>query len=399
MLWYTHIDIFLRQCESVPRCENCRFSKYKRKKKQFRTLFEHLTSFTINRGSTPSFQQGKYDQIKWTSNPKRRIAKPVRRCELGFIFCKGSISQSSEDTRSLPTVTTYTSISILMTVFSVIGNSLVCLAFLRNRRLRTITNFYVLALGITDMFGAVFVLPFSSIASGLRKWPFGFIFCQVNGFLFYIRVLMTVSILALTAINRYFCVVKPRFYSTLFTRKKTFFSIVVVCIFNLITISIVTLITPILFQWQPDYLFCQVTDIGFLANRALVSTFGIVYLAIPMWLILFCYGSVYRAIRRHTAAVAPSLQEVNGQGTVSAHEIQASRVLLAAVMAFCVCWFPASFVHILERLVPITVPPFWQSFGTLAAGCSPWLKSIIYGIMNRGMRNEFLKLLRCRKEN
>ena len=130
------------------------------------------------------------------------------------------MSQASGDTRSLPTVTMHTLISILMTVLAVIGNSLVCLAFSRNRRLRTITNFYVLALAVTDTIGAVCVFPFSSIASGLRKWPFGFIFCQVNGFLCYIWVLMTVSIWALTAVNRYFCVVKLRFYSTLFTKRE-----------------------------------------------------------------------------------------------------------------------------------------------------------------------------------
>lgn len=82
-----------------------------------------------------------------------------------------------EDTRSLSQVIAFTVIDVITTVLSLIGNSLVCLAFYRNRRLRRIvTNIYVLSLVIADMTAAMFVFPFFTVASGLRRWPFNDIF-------------------------------------------------------------------------------------------------------------------------------------------------------------------------------------------------------------------------------
>ena len=309
------------------------------------------------------------------------------------------MSEPSEDTRSLPTVTIHTVIWVLMIILSLAGNSLICLALYRNRRLRTITNFYVLALAITDMICAVFVHPFNTIASGLHKWPFGFSFCQFNGVLSFAWAVVSVNILALTAVNRYFCVVRPHLYPTLFTKKKTVFSIVFVWLYVFSVVSTAALVTPVLYRWHFHYLFCQAKTDVFVADMVLFSTSTVVLAVLPMPVILFCYGSVYRAIRRHNSTVIPFVQQRSGPGTVSVQEIQTSRILLAAVITFSVCWILPTIILMLELVVKLNVPSFWQSFCSFSAACSSWINPIIYGVMSRAMRNEFMKLLRCRKEN
>ncbi len=305
------------------------------------------------------------------------------------------MSPPREDTRSLPTVAVQTSICVLMIALSLVGNSLVCVAFYRNRRLRTITNFYVLFLSIYGLIYATFIFPFSAIASGLRKWPFNSNFCQFNGFLAYYIAIVTLGTLVLTAVNRYFCVVQPGLYPVLFTKKRTIFSIVFVLLFTLTAELLAMLVTPILFVWHPEYLFCEVSR----NDEVLLPVYVTFFIGLPMCLILFCYGSVYRAIRRHNVAVNPSLQGATSQGTVSVHEIQASRVLLAAVIGFCFCWIPSIIVSCLERVAQLSMPPFWQSLYGLSPSLSSWINPIIYGVMNRAMREEFLKLLRCQRQN
>ena len=309
------------------------------------------------------------------------------------------MSQPREDTRSLTEVAMNTTIAVLWSVLSVVGNSLVCFAFYRNRRLRTITNLYVLSLALTDIMSSTLVYPFIAVASGLRKWPFGFNFCQFNGFLGYLWAVVSIAILALTAVNRYFCVVKSQFYPTLFTKKKTVYSIIFVCLLMLAVGLTSALSAPVTFRWDPHYLMCRLANVESLAEKTLTIVFVSVFIGLPMSLIIFCYGSVYRSIRRHNSAVIPSLQEANGQGTLSAQEIQASRVLLAAVVGFCVCWIPAILISTLERVVRLVIPTFWQSFYILTASCTSWINPIIYGYMNRATRNEFLKVFRCRKGN
>ncbi len=305
------------------------------------------------------------------------------------------MSHSREDTRSLPTIAVQTSILVLTIALSLAGNSLVCLAFYRNRRLRTITNFYVLFLSIYGLIIATFSYPFAAIASGLQDWPFNVKFCQFNGFITYFIAEVTLGTLALTAINRYVCVVKPRLYPVLFTKKKTIFSIVFVLLFTLTAGAIAKQVTPISFAWQPEYIFCEVSS----NYEVLMPVYVTFFIGLPICLILFCYGSVYRAVRRHNVAVNPSLQGATSQGTVSVHEIQASRVLLAAVIGFCFCWIPSIVISFLDRVAQLSMPPFWQSLYGLSPALGFWINPIIYGVMNRAMRKEFLKLLRCQSQN
>lgn len=111
--------------------------------------------------------------------------KSKRNQEKKALWLKKIMKQPKEDTRSLATVYIHTSSLVLMTVFSLAGNSLVCLAFYRNRRLRKATNFYVLSLSVNGLIMATFGFPFVTIASGLRKWSFSANFCQFNGFISY----------------------------------------------------------------------------------------------------------------------------------------------------------------------------------------------------------------------
>jgi len=307
--------------------------------------------------------------------------------------------QSKEDTRSQPKVIIHTLILAFTTVLSLTGNSLVCLAVYKNRRLRTITNFYVLSLAVADLFTAMFGYSFTAIASGLREWPFGFSFCTFQGFLLYVWSLVSTNILALTAVNRYFCIVKPKYYPALFTKTKTIFSIIFMWLFTFSSCLTANIVASVSYQWDSHFIFCQVTGIEIEAEKVLSFAIGSVFIALPMCIIFFCYSRVYCTIKRHNSAVIPSLREENNRLTAHAHEVQVSRVLFAAVFAFWICWIPVTTVHILLRVAEVSVPSFWLSFSTLALGCSLWINAIIYGIMNRAMRKEFQRLLRCPKEN
>ena len=292
------------------------------------------------------------------------------------------MTQTEEDTRSLPAVFIHSVVLALCAIFALKGNSLVCLAFYRNRRLRTVTNVYVLSLAVADIMASTLVLPFSTLASGYRAWPFSFNFCQFNGFISYLWGTMSINILALTAVNRYICIVKPHLYPTLFTRKKTLFSILSISLLTFTSCLSATLAIPILFQWYPLDLAIKVTR---LEVRAGVAKSGVGFVGLAMSLIIFCYGSVYRTIKRHNSVVSPAVQDTTSQATVT-------------VIGFGVCWIPLTVVRILNTYVKSPLPSYWLSFSTLFAYFSSWINPVIYGVMNRAMRKEFLKLLHCKSK-
>ena len=304
------------------------------------------------------------------------------------------MEESKEDGRKFSEIVLCT-VTAIMIIFSLVGNSLVCLAFYRNRRLRIITNFYVLSLAIADITFAIFVSPFNVIAIGYRRWPFDFNFCQFNGFLSAYWTEVSIFILTMTSINRYVCVVKPRLYAVFFSKRKTVLSILLICLVMFISSLTFVIITPVIYRWDPQALHCRGTYLK--RTRTTKTTLACLVL-LPLLLIVFCYGSVHRVVSHHHKALQPSLHLTSNRATITAQEIKTCRVLFATVAGFCICWTPSVIVAILEfgfRVsVPLTVRTFPAIFGFISACINP----IIYGFMNRAMRKEFLKIIFCRKE-
>ena len=306
--------------------------------------------------------------------------------------------EDTQDTRSLSTVIIHTVILAATTLSSLTGNALVCLAFYRNRRLRTITNFYVLSLAVADIMMATFVFPFRTIASAMRRWPFEDNFSQFSGYVTFQWTIVSLCTLVLTSINRYFCVVKPQRYSIYFTKKKTVLSIFSIWIFQLVACITFNTSTHTLYRWHPKGLFCKEQFEDESIENIIYISFACLTFLLTL-AVLLGYGRVYSVVRQHNRAIVPSLQHAaNSQGAIRAQEIKTSRVLFAAVFGFCISWIPTNFVIILESCFEMSIPTSVESMPVLFSSISAWINPIIYGVMNRAMRKEFQNILLCRKD-
>ena len=298
--------------------------------------------------------------------------------------------QIEEDTRSLTIVVTHTIYFGLMTLLALAGNLLVFLALYRNRRLRNITNLYVLSLAVADVTVATFLFPFKAIACGLRRWPFGYNFAQFVGCIQLLWIGASVCTLILTALNRYFCVVKPQRYSIYFSRMKATLSIILVWLVMCVISFAVAFSSQFVYIWNPNVPMFRIETAK--AGNITYSCFGLLSISI----VVYGYGSVYRVILRHNNAVAPSLQGANSSGAVRAQEIKSCRVLFATVFGFCTIWFPWICLSMLEYGFNISIPSVALSIAMLSTSISAWINPVIYGVMNRAMRREFQNILLCR---
>ena len=95
------------------------------------------------------------------------------------------------------------SFMILLNVLSLLGNVLVCISFYRNARLRTSTNVYIVALAVSDLLSAIFVVPLVATVLISGRWPFGGTVCQMHAFMTQFVVYISPVTMGLTAINRY----------------------------------------------------------------------------------------------------------------------------------------------------------------------------------------------------
>ncbi|XP_062539350.1 uncharacterized protein LOC134207625 isoform X2 [Armigeres subalbatus] len=94
-------------------------------------------------------------------------------------------------------------------LLSVVGNSLVILTLAQNKRMRTVTNVYLLNLAISDLLLGVFCMPFTLVGQVLRKFIFGRIMCKVIPYFQAVSVSVAVWTLVAISLERFFAICRP----------------------------------------------------------------------------------------------------------------------------------------------------------------------------------------------
>ncbi|GFN84988.1 cholecystokinin receptor type a [Plakobranchus ocellatus] len=65
----------------------------------------------------------------------------------------------------------------LIFLLSVVGNTMVILTLVRHKKMRTITNMYLINLALSDLLLAVFCMPFTLIPMLMEEFIFGPVLC------------------------------------------------------------------------------------------------------------------------------------------------------------------------------------------------------------------------------
>lgn len=66
-----------------------------------------------------------------------------------------------------------------LAIFTIFGNLIVLYAIRTEKRLRTVSNLFILSLALADLVVGFLVMPFSAIHIILGRWPFSASICQM----------------------------------------------------------------------------------------------------------------------------------------------------------------------------------------------------------------------------
>ncbi|KAF7667591.1 hypothetical protein LDENG_00053260 [Lucifuga dentata] len=308
----------------------------------------------------------------------------------------------------------FLSLLILMTIS---GNVLVCLAVCASRRLRCLTNCFIVSLAVTDLLLGLLVLPFSALLMLTDEWPLGPIFCN-----FYISMdvmLCTASILTLLAISvdRYLAVTMPLRYSSLVLPWRIAVAMMIVW-----TVSLAVSFLPIHMGWntidgtvQNSGPGAQLNACRFELNRPYVLTDSSLTFFLPLVAMCWTYLRILRIARAQAKRIlsarpacvttyncrnnpSTSTTLVSNVTAVALREHKATLTLAVVIGAFVVCWLPYfiffTVLGIKEHQDPNTVPAFpivlWLGYTNSA------LNPILYGALNRDFRSAYTRLLSCK---
>ncbi|XP_053266449.1 C-C chemokine receptor type 5-like [Podarcis raffonei] len=176
----------------------------------------------------------------------------------------------------------------LVLIFGLLGNSLVVLILIRYKKLKSMTDIYLLNLAISDLL-VIFSLPFWAYYAG-HKWIFGVAMCKILFGIYYIGFYCGSFFIILLTIDRYLAIVHAVF--ALKARMTTYGTVT----------SVVTWVVVLLAS-VPEFVFHHVQK----ANKTYECTIHypsenekvwkqfltlmkfILGLAIPAVIIIYCY--------------------------------------------------------------------------------------------------------------
>lgn len=319
-------------------------------------------------------------------------------------------------------------------IASIFGNLLVIVSVMRHRKLRVITNYFVVSLAFADMLVAMFAMTFNMSVQISGKWLFGYFMCDVwNSLDVYFS---TASILHLCCISvdRYYAIVKPLKYPINMTKK-----VVAIMILN-------TWISPALISFIPIFLGWYTTQENqshrhiypeiceFKVNQLYAVISSSISFWIPCTIMIFTYFAIFREANRqekemyNRQGTALLLHQNNTNGdmlsnsggsskALTLHEInqdlhhtptkerniikmkrehKAARTLGIIMGTFILCWLPFFLWYISTTLcttcdcpdIVVTIV-FWIGY------FNSTLNPLIYAYFNREFREAFKNTLQC----
>ena len=283
--------------------------------------------------------------------------------------------------RNTATVISETTILSLVLIFSLIGNLLVCFAVYRNPRLRCPSNYYIISLALSDILQALCTMPLSVAFLATGGWPFGTSMCYFSAIAKYSLAKISIYTMVLMAINRYYKIVKPAKYQTIFQKR------FIVITASLVWVIFTTYSIITAFVIGSDAKDDQGFALCLIQWRQSAIPILTLLMYLPYFPIIFCYWKIYRAVKVHNANVSWKSSNVE--------DVKVSKTLFATVIGFVSLWMPANCIYLYSILS--TPPRELALFGTMLVFFTSCVNPFIYGFMNRAFRKEFKKFLVMRR--
>ena len=287
-------------------------------------------------------------------------------------------SASALLSRSLGTVVIESALSILLAIGTIAGNSLVLLAVYRSPRLRKVHNAYVVCLACSDLLMGILSCPVFILVLITGRLPGGEPLCWFLATIPFYSAVVSIHTMAVISIQRYYKVVKRNQHDSMFSRRRVAASVCLIWSVAAVVILTLTMISRSV-HFHEEFPICTI-DMDIITFVSVYLSFGAV---LPYATMFWFYLKIWRFIKAHNSHM--------GTSSVNHDEIKVTKLLCSVLGAFALCFVP-HLVCMACLHLGIKLPRGVAATSQLVVAASNTVNPILYGVMHREFREEFLKI-------
>ncbi|CAF3865231.1 unnamed protein product [Rotaria sp. Silwood1] len=182
-----------------------------------------------------------------------------------------------------------------LSIFTIFGNFLVLYAIRIEKRLRAVSNLFILSLAFADFIVGIFVMPLSAANIIFGQWPFSFVLCQIWLSTDYVASTASIFNLVLLSLDRYWAVVHPLLYLRNRTFKRAMSFIIIVWLISLLWIPAIIFWSHIIPEYS-DIIKSTECDTSFRSNKLFKTLTALINFYIPLLTIIIISCRIMFAI-------------------------------------------------------------------------------------------------------
>lgn len=272
----------------------------------------------------------------------------------------------------------------IMFLISLPGNLMVCVIITRRQKMKTITNFLILNLAVSDVLYTIYV-PVDIVISESESWPYAEFFCNIFFPLMTLSICVSAFTLMTLALSRFWAVVFPlRRQISVFQVKIVLVVIWLVCIIQVLPYALILRVSTESTQCDESWPREE--------NRKIYTVIlFLLQFVIPLTAITFAYTMIGFELRKSSRKTNNQVLEQ----TRSEESKKIIRMLVLVTVTFAFCNLPSSTMWMIKDFSSINIVGFDDIivFLNILDFANAAANPCIYLACNEDFRREFRRYL------
>uniref|UniRef100_A0A8C1FR68 Opsin 4xb n=1 Tax=Cyprinus carpio carpio TaxID=630221 RepID=A0A8C1FR68_CYPCA len=278
---------------------------------------------------------------------------------------------------------------LIIGTLGVTGNALVMFAFYSNKKLRSLPNYFIVNLAVSDFLMAITQSPMFFINCLFKEWMFGELGCKIYAFCGALFGITSMINLLAISIDRYVVITKPLQTIQWSSKRRT--SLAILCIW---LYSLAWSLAPLI-GWSsyiPEGLMTSCTwdyTSPSPANKSYTMMLCCFVFFIPLAIILYCYLFMFLSVRR----ASRDLERLSSQKSSFVKqqsmrsEWKLAKIAAVVIVVYVLSWSPYACVTLIAWAGHANIlTPYSKTLPAVIAKSSAIYNPFIYAIIHTKYR-------------